>query len=321
MKLFNRYSFMTLAVGFAFTACTNSYDWAPGEQEGEGVVGAYFSAVNPTEMEVDLADGNEFDLTISRTNAAGSCSMAIEVVENEDNIFEVPSLIEFADGETEATFKVKFNGADYSKSYKLALAVSSEYLSLYKKIEGTIDYTLTFSLKWPDAGRGYYLDGTISTFFGVDPSIPLAVDLQSVTVGETTYYRFECPFSHVATDMDGIGYVGYPYNQEGQCDEQKRYITLAMTPQGVSMAPVATGMDWGYGEFSIGSIYGYLSSNIAAYPLGIYYEAAECIAFPPGSLFISMADYQGGGQFPVSSPSFLFLSADAYMQFANSAAK
>ena len=86
-----------------------------------------------------------------------------------------------------------------------------------------------------------------------------------------------------------------------------------MTKEGASLKPVQYGMDWGYGMFSGGSVYGNLSTNINSYPLGVYNEKAGSITFPANSLYVSMADYQDGGAYPCTNPSYLYLSAEAYL--------
>lgn len=86
-----------------------------------------------------------------------------------------------------------------------------------------------------------------------------------------------------------------------------------MTKEGASLKPVQYGMDWGYGMFSGGSVYGNLSTNINSYPLGVYNEKAGSITFPANSLYVSMADYQDGGAYPCANPSYLYLSAEAYL--------
>ena len=58
---------------------------------------------------------------------------------------------------------------------------------------------------------------------------------------------------------------------------------------------------------------GNLSTNINSYPLGVYNEKAGSITFPANSLYVSMADYQDGGAYPCTNPSYLYLSAEAYL--------
>lgn len=50
-----------------------------------------------------------------------------------------------------------------------------------------------------------------------------------------------------------------------------------------------------------------------SYPLGVYNEKAGSITFPANSLYVSMADYQDGGAYPCTNPSYLYLSAEAYL--------
>ena len=53
--------------------------------------------------------------------------------------------------------------------------------------------------------------------------------------------------------------------------------------------------------------------TLDSYPLGVYNEKAGSITFPANSLYVSMADYQDGGAYPCTNPSYLYLSAEAYL--------
>ena len=158
------------------------------------------------------------------------------------------------------------------------------------------------------------MDGTVSNFFGVDSSLPLAVEIEKTTTATSTRFRFDSPFAKVATAQDEVGgFNGYPFNEEGDVVPGEYVFIIDVTKSGASLKPVQYGMDWGDGMFSGGSVYGNLSTNIASYPLGVYNEKAGSITFPANSLYVSMAGYQEGGKYPCSNPSYLYLSAEAYL--------
>ncbi len=319
MKLLNKYFLMAMAVCLSFTACSDDDDnWSPGPQEeGSGIAGAYFHNGNETLYEVDPTAETVFPVTVCRLDSVGALSLPIEVLTNDSNVFVVPEAVEFADGAKEATFNVRYDGAKEGVTYNLSIAVPQAQVSLYKEFDGAIDFSCSVvRIKWNEMGTGYFLDGTTSYFFGVDPTVPMAVKLYQAEVGGNTRLRFASPFAYGATAVDEVGgYDAYPYNQSGQYDEQLHWIILDFTENGVSMSPLYTGMDWGYGKFMIGSVYGNLSSNIKNYPLGVYEAEAGCIVFPANSLFISMSAYNDGACYPCDTPTYLFLSADAYKAY------
>ena len=198
-------------------------------------------------------------------------------------------------------------------TYNLQLALSGNDVSNYSS--GYHEISVNFAiLKWESIGTGYYLDGTVANFFGVDPSVPMAVEIEKTTTATSTRFRFDSPFAKVATAQDEVGgFNGYPFNEEADVVPGEYTFVIDVTKEGASLKPVQYGMDWGYGMFSGGSVYGNLSTNINSYPLGVYNEKAGSITFPANSLYVSMADYQDGGAYPCTNPSYLYLSAEAYL--------
>lgn len=198
-------------------------------------------------------------------------------------------------------------------TYNLQLALSGNDVSNYSS--GYHEISVNFAiLKWESIGTGYYLDGTVSNFFKVDPSVPMAVEIEKTTTATSTRFRFDSPFAKVATAQDEVGgFNGYPFNEEADIVPGEYTFVIDVTKEGASLKPVQYGMDWGYGMFSGGSVYGNLSTNINSYPLGIYNEKAGSITFPANSLYVSMADYQDGGAYPCTNLSYLYLSAEAYL--------
>ena len=39
------------------------------------------------------------------------------------------------------------------------------------------------------------MDGTVANFFGVDPSVPMAVEIEKTTTATSTRFRFDSPFA------------------------------------------------------------------------------------------------------------------------------
>lgn len=302
-----------LIVALIVTSCDpDAESYTPGELEGDnqGVcfVGNYIQTV---EVEPGTTS---FDLTLTRalTDAAGTVD--VTVINNEENVFVCPSTVSFAAGEKTAKLTVEVPSVTEGITYKLQLALSGDNVSDYSS--GYHEISVNFAvLKWESIGIGYYLDGTVSNFFGVDSSVPLAVEIEKTKTATSTRFRFDSPFAKVAdsTPDEVGGFNGYPYNEETDIVPGKYVFIIDVTKDGASLKPVQYGMDWGYGMFSGGSVYGNLSTNINSYPLGIYNEKTGCITFPANSLYVSMVDYKDGGAYPCSNPSYLYLSAEAYL--------
>lgn len=313
MKYINKI-FSLFAIALMAVACDpDAESYTPGGLE-EGNQGICFAGNYTQTVEVEPGV-TSFILTLKRsvTDAAGSVD--IKVLNNEENIFICPSTASFAAGEATTTLTVETPSATAGILYNLKLAVSGDNVSEYTS--GYNEISVNFSIiKWESIGTGYYLDGTVSTFFGVDPSMPMAVKLERAETATSVRFRFDSPFARVATETvdEYGGYDGYPFNEENDVVPGKYLFTIDVTSQGAALSPVDLGMDWGYGMFSIGSVYGNLSTNIATYPLGTYDEEAGCITFPANSLYIKMVDYSEGAASPCANPSYLYLNGDAYLE-------
>ncbi|MDE6011571.1 MAG: hypothetical protein K2G91_02400 [Prevotella sp.] len=304
MKIYSKIIMMLTAV-LVFTACSDDDDFAAGEQEKAGVQSAYFNQnayLRSIEVEPEAAS---FDITVSRWNTESAATVGITVVNNEENVFDVPASVSFAAGQADAVLTVTAPRAAEGVNYGLTLGIAEEDRSIYGQgfREIAVDFAI---LTWEDLGTGYFLDGTVSTYFGVNPSVPMAVNVKKTVTATGECFRFASPLAFVATALDeaGIGYNGYPYNEPGDCDEQEHMIVIDIMSKGPVMRTTELGMDWGYGMFKVSSI-----------DYGTYDKSKGIIAFPAGSLGIEMSNYNPGKPADSANPTYLFLSADAYLSF------
>lgn len=329
MKLFSRYMFVALMSILALASCSDDDKYVAGEQESADKVGAYFTVIDGGDNEVDPADPTEFTVKVARLNTTGDVSVPLTVTENDNDVYEVPATADFKDGEAETTVKVTFPNAAVGATNTLTIEIPKEYVSLYKENAERVSYTTSYTrVKWEDAGVGYWIDGNINSLFGVQ-ALPLVVELEkTVSVdGTTTRYRFDSPFAYTATGQDELGgYIGYPYNEAGDCDEKSHKMIVTVKGKEASLAQTNTGMTWAdYGTFIIGQIYGNLSDDADTYPLG-YLTAGKnntpgVITWPENSLFVHMSEYKGGYTAVASNPSYLYLSADDFQAYLDSQPK
>jgi len=294
---------MMLTAALAFTACSDDDKFSAGEQEKSGTQSAYFSTATYMNA-VEVEPGSEaFQVEVSRWNTANAASVGIVKVDGDD-VFDFPSTVDFAAGEATATITVTAPRAEAGVNYSLVLGIAEADRSIYG--QGFREVAFDFSImKWESLGTGYFLDGCISTFWGVDPTIPMAVEVEKTTTATGDRFRFESPFAHVATGVDeaGLGYIGYPYNEAGDCDEESHMIVIDITSKGAFWNATELGMDWsGYGMFTISPL---------AY--GVYDAGQGVIAFPAGSLGVEMANYNPGEPAASANDTYLFLSAEAFL--------
>lgn len=331
MKIFSKYMFIALMSIIALASCGDDDNYVAGAQDSADKVGVYFPTTDGGSNEVDPADPTEFNIKVARMNTNGAISVPLNVIANDENVFQVPATAEFKDGEAETTVKVTFPNAAVGTTYALTVEVPQEYISLYKenadKVSFTTDYT---RVKWESIGEGYWIDGNINTVFGVQP-LPLVVEIEKTISldGKTIRYRFDSPFAYENTGQDELGgFIGYPYidNDENFCgDEKSHKFIVTVTKDGASLAKTNTGMSMaGFGSFVIGQVVGNLSTadgvitDTDTYPLGKVEAGKETpgkITWPSNSLFVMMTEYNGGYVAPAGNPSILFLSADDYKAY------
>lgn len=311
MKHFN---IMLTILTIALIAVSCDYDaekYTPGEQAAAGCQGVFFATtkyVNTVEIEPEITS---FNIVLARVKKDAAGTVNLKILNNENDVFVVPATASFSAGEENTTVTITYPTAVEGIKYNLHIELEGENVSPYTNGYLDVKYDLSI-LKWESIGTGYMLDGTVSQFFGVDPSIPLAVEIEKTTTATSTRYRFDSPFARLSTAIDEFGgHNGYPYNEPGDTVEGEYVFVIDVTSDGASLAPVNMGMDWGHGMFSCGTIYGYVSTS-PTYPLGIV--SNNVITFPVNSLYICMADYNNGGKYPVAKyPTYIYLSAEAYV--------
>ena len=312
MKIYSKLMMM-LTAALAFTACSDDDNFSAGEQEKAGVQSAYFNTASYVNK-VEVEPGNDqFEVTVSRWNTAAAATVGLVVVSDESNVFDVPSSVNFDAGQADAVVTISAPRAEGGVAYNLVIGIAEADRSIYGKgfREVAIDFSM---LKWEDLGTGYFIDGTISTFWGVDPTLPMAVNVQKCETANGDRFRFESPFAFEMTGVDeaGLGYIGYPYNSNADgltCDGQSHMIVIDITSRGALWNTTDLGNDWnGYGMFTISPL---------AY--GTYDEGQGYIVFPAGSLGIEMANYNPGEPAASANDTYLFLSADAFINYMESA--
>lgn len=302
MKIFNKFIILAGLAALSVACNPDAEKFVPGEE----IPGAFFSTALPASYTIGMTD-TSVAITVSRTDASSAASASINFTG--DAVFSAPASVEFAAGQSEATINlgVAIDELEIDRSYPVTLALTSN-ATPYGKSE--YSFSVICPATYESIGTGYWVDNTMADWYGVDPDIALAVEIERAETPAGTKFRFSSPFARVATAVDALGgFNGYPYNDEADLVPGTYTIVVTVTPDGVVMDPADLGMDWGDGMFTMGTAYGNLDDDIEACPLGVYDEAAGWIVFGPNSLFLGEANYGYG---VIESPSYLFLSAEAF---------
>lgn len=134
-----------VGLGLSFVSC-NKEEYVPGEADEKDCFGVYFPAGQGGTISLDPEEATELEFTAARTIENGDITVPVTVKASED-IFTL-SKIEFADGQTETTFKVSFPKAELSKDYSCTISLTDrKYVSSYGVNPVSIDFTVS-RVKW-----------------------------------------------------------------------------------------------------------------------------------------------------------------------------
>ena len=153
---FYKYLLGLLFAPVLMTACSEYEDTEVASPSADANCPAVrFASDNATYSE--LAPEATFTLKVLR-DASDAAEYAINVVNNEDNAFIVPSTVSFAAGEKETTIQINMAASAVAgKTVALELNFSDELVNTYKTEYGTYMGTAMI-VKWNVLGTGQFFD-------------------------------------------------------------------------------------------------------------------------------------------------------------------
>ena len=236
---------------------------------------------------------NSFDIIIARVKTDNAITVPLTITGN-DGLYNIPSSVTFAQGESKATLKITYDAAEigFDNFSDLSIKIGDEYTSVYGKSEYL--FTIGVPSPWESLGEATYADDYVSTWFGVGND-EYKVEIQENLL-QPGLFRLVNPYG-----------AAYPYNEPGDWDDsQDWYFEInAVDPTAVFINLQEVGMDWGYGMFSFGSIaalrmsQGKTLEEVKEDGLTGTFENGV-ITFPAGQLLAKMADYNDGGMYPAN---------------------
>lgn len=315
MKLNRLFIALASLVTLSLVACEEYEDnYKKADNVPAGCSGLRFANVDKSSFEFDPSGDLSFPVTIMR-DATDAAEYSVNVVKNDSEGFIVPAKVSFASGEKVKDIVVTMSSnAPQGKDLQLTLSVDDSEINPYKTEYGV--YTASAMIvKWDNIGYGYLVDGTIGSLWGVDTSLAYRIELQKAVISaDETRYRFSSPWATMnpEEEVDELGgFIGYVYNEDGYFDADGEYlIVMSVDGKGnVTMNSSETGMDWGYGMHTIGTVCPNLSSNTESYPLGTFKD--DVITFGAKSLFLSAPNPDLGTQV-CSVATTIYLSSAAF---------
>lgn len=273
---------------FALASCDNEEEYKPGEPDVDGCYGVYFPS-QEIKTNYEPTEALEFTVTAARKVEKGAISVPLEIIGNEKGYFELPSTIDFADGEAETSFTVKFPKAPVGEQLSLSLQITDpQYVSKYSSFDASVSASVIIE-KWISLGKGKIRDDCFTTFYKTgNPEWEVEILENDSQKG---FYRLVDPYGD-----------SFPLSEEGTYDKSKTYYfeVHAEDPNGVYIPVQYIGRDWGEGMMMIGSIAGLkiaqgatLDSQKSAGNTGTLEKGI--ITFPKNTLAFGEANYNNGG--------------------------
>ena len=283
-----KYIFGLLAILFAMTSLYSCKDdavvYEPAEKLANDQV--YFPSTNSLSINASsVASSHEIAIARVKTDNAATVPLTLT---GGDGLYSIPASVTFNSGQASTTFQLSYDPEEvgFDNFSDLVITIGEAYATPYGI--GEYAFTIGIPAPWKTIGKGTIIDDFVSALFGV-ANVSWEVEIQENDL-QPGFFRLVNPYAE-----------GYPYNAPGDWDTSRDYFfeIHAENPDAVYINVQQTGMDWGYGKFSFGSLAGLymsrgetLDQQIAAGRTGTFKDGI--ISFPPKTLLMSMAGYNDG---------------------------
>ena len=286
---------IALTAGF-FASCSTEGVWDAYDTTSEPTYSFEQKASNFVLTPVDTV--NQVVVKVFRNNTNGNVTLPLDVKLNNTIMTYDTAAVTFENGKDFAEFIIDVDYANIALGAKytanIAFVVDSvNYFEHNESLTGNKATSVSIQVEynWQSIGKALYTEDLVTTFFSV----------QNLTYEVEAEQAVENP--NIIRLVDPYG-AAFPYNEPGDYDTSKKHYMVfnCEDPEGVYMDGYhASGMDWGYGEFTFASIaYYYMTkgNSFEAVKAAGYMGTLDenlCITFPAKTMLISMADYNNGG--------------------------
>ena len=286
---------IALTAGF-FASCSTEGVWEPYDTTSEPTYSFEQKASNYVLTPVDTVE--QVVVKVFRNNANGNVTLPLDVKVSHDILTYDTAAVTFENGKDFAEFVINVDYANIALGTKytanIAFVVDSvNYFEHNESLTGNKATSVSIQVEynWQSIGKALYTEDLITTFFNA-PNVTYEVEAEQA-VENPNIIRLVDPYG-----------AAFPHNAPGDYDTSKKHYMVfnCEDPEGVYMDGYhASGMDWGYGEFTFASIaYYYMTkgNSFEAVKAAGYMGTSDenlCITVPAKTMLVSMADYQGGG--------------------------
>ena len=292
MKIFKSFIVMAIALtaGF-FASCSTEGVWEAYDTTSEPT----YSFEQKTSNYVLTATDTLYQVAVKvfRNNANGDVTLPLDVKFNNDIMTCDTAAVTFENGKDYAEFLVNVDYENIAVGTKytadIAFVVDSlNYFEHNASLTGNSSTSISIQLEytWVSIGKAVYTDDALTGFYNL-PNFPV-VEVDAEIAEGTSVIRIKTPYA-----------AQYPYNEPGDYDTTKDYYIVfnCTDPEAVYIDGWCdTGLDWGYGMFSMTSYAWYAMNAGNPYEVvkaaGLFGTLDEnlCITMPVKGLVVTMPD-------------------------------
>lgn len=142
MRRINEYIYMAaagLTILMAAPSCGTKDSYEKGPETASDCIAAYFPSSNQSDYTLtpeEYSESNILSLKVERAVSDAAASVPVIVV-SKDDVFEVPSTVEFAAGESSSTLGIRMNGLEQRVNYTFTIRLDDEYVDHYSVLDGS----------------------------------------------------------------------------------------------------------------------------------------------------------------------------------------
>ena len=303
MKL-NKLFLAVLTAGVLFTSCEQRFTPEPSPAAPTNAQAVYFQTPDMTGMEIDPdANVTEYPIVIQRADSTEALTVALVVLQNDQEAYNVPSSISFEAGVGTQTLLVGLNAMEAGVTHSLTIQIDPTIVNPYAVgAEDAICQLSITPIKW-EAGVGVYHDLLVPSGYSSIPVTAWYVDYKMANLPDgSAKICVSAPYAKLPAgedatpDADGIydAFIYYFYNTGAED------LVFYIDADGVvTFNYYEIGCDFGYGAV-FGALY---KGGTGVYTPGV------SVTFPDGA----MVTGEDGTPYAYANLSF-YLTKEAYLE-------
>ena len=296
-----------MTAGVLLSSCEQTFTPEPSPAVPANAQAVYFQTPDMTGLEIDpAANVTEYPIVIQRADSTAALTVSLVVLQNDKEVYSVPSSFTFGAGVGTDTLLVGLGAMDAGVTHSLTIQIDPTVVNPYAVgAENAICQLDITPIKW-EAGVGIYHDLLVPSGYSSVPVTAWYVDYKLANLPDgSSKLCISAPYAKLpaggaeadaTADADGIydAFIYYAYNTGAED------LMLYINADGVvTFNYYEIGCDFGYG-----SVFGALYKG----GTGIYTPGVS-VTFPEGA----MVTGEDGTAYAYANFSF-YLTKEAYLE-------